>query len=984
MAPSKREVDDFVVSDDGAELLHGGVAATFKASSKQMLPEIERQERLFAEGETNGEKDVKKSKKETVKEAQVELKDLLDDGVRRNITRMRLVFPNFPESDLHQTLLLNHGNVQQAMAALVSDDEEESAEAPKKRRRLVRGRRPARAPTPSDDDDVVLLPAARKRKSAPASVRPPTKRQHLEDPATVIMSGVKRAADQAAKPVPPTKRQNLEDVSTIKCSTKRAASRASTASPKPKKARISDSTNDNIVVPDSPATVVTLSDTDSDSDHDEDQEALTAAAINKQILELANTASLGKLVEFTNCSRRNAELIIAERPHHDVDDIDNLKHGGKGRSIGPSVTNAARNAFTALNAVDEIVAECDVAKEEINAVVKTWGGEEGISTEGLCLKTFSKAAEGNIQILGKPQSMAESLIMKDYQLVGLNWLNLLYEKKMGAILADDMGLGKTVQVISFLSHLADNGNPGPHVVIAPNSVLANWGKELEKFAPNLTYITYHAKEAERREMAWEILKDRTKYNVILTTYTTASNDYKVFLRKLVPETMTFDEGHIMKNAGTALSMHLLSVEAKFRLVLTGTPLQNNLQELMNMVRFIMPAQSCFHQYQEQLSTFFKPKNPKPDAVDLHTGVVYDMCVERARAIVKPFILRRQKESVLQDLPPKNHHFVPCKMMPLQEEVYKYFEQKHRDCIASKKLVHEGQQPPRDKENTLMNRRLAAIHPLLFDHHYQKVSHKMEKIMQQVLKRELGKWNKHVEKQATIVHENNDFQNHQLCMETPELEEYILKNQEWLESGKLHEMLRLLEEFEKEGAKSLIFSQFTNVLDIIEAALNDHDIKFVRLDGATHTDDRENLIEEFHNDPEIKVFLITTKTGGAGINLACANKVIIFDTSFNPQDDVQAENRAHRVGQMKPVDVYRLVTENSIEEEILEMHQSKLLLDQRISDLDPEKTAQKLGAQLEKKIEAEFLKSDEFKKQEEEFQHEARYRKGYYMEKGGDE
>ena len=231
----------------------------------------------------------------------------------------------------------------------------------------------------------------------------------------------------------------------------------------------------------------------------------------------------------------------------------------------------------------------------------------------------------------------------------------------------------------------------------------------------------------------------------------------------------------------------------------------------------------------------------------------------------------------------------------------------------------------------MKLRQAAIHPLLARRHY--TDEILQKMSKACLKED--KWS--LSDPKIILEEllpYNDFECHHMCVENPgSLGKFKLKNDEWMDSGKVEQLRELLTRFIANGDRTLIFSQFTMVMDILEHVLETLKIEFVRLDGRTNVEDRQSILDAFHEREEIPVFLLSTKAGGAGINLACANRVIIFDSSFNPQEDVQAENRAHRVGQTREVEIYRLVTRGTIEEQIYALGQTKLALDQAVAGED---------------------------------------------------
>jgi SWI/SNF-related matrix-associated actin-dependent regulator 1 of chromatin subfamily A len=247
---------------------------------------------------------------------------------------------------------------------------------------------------------------------------------------------------------------------------------------------------------------------------------------------------------------------------------------------------------------------------------------------------------------------------------------------------------------------------------------------------------------------------------------------------------------------------------------------------------------------------------------------------------------------------------------------------------------------KDHANVMMKLRQAAIHPLLFRHRYNDA--KIKQMSKACLKEEMF-----AESNPDIIYEElqlyQDYQCHQLATKYPgALKKYQLKDNEWLDSGKVHALLNLLKQYKQNGDRALVFSQFTSVMDILGWVFDDHDINFMRMDGSTPIAERQSLMDVFYQDESIQLFMISTKSGGAGINLACANKVIIFDSSFNPQDDIQAENRAHRVGQTREVEVVRLVTKDTVEEQIYALGVSKLELDKLVQGEDAEDKGKKKG------------------------------------------
>lgn len=414
----------------------------------------------------------------------------------------------------------------------------------------------------------------------------------------------------------------------------------------------------------------------------------------------------------------------------------------------------------------------------------------------------------------------------------------------------------------------------------------------------------------------------------------------------------YDEGHILKNSKSAGYVELMRIPARFRLLLTGTPLQNNLTELACLLGFILP--SVFREHSYDLEYIFSHKARTTD--ESHAALLSTQRIARAKSMMTPFVLRRKKHQVLKHLPAKTRRVEYCELTQSQLEIYESEKAKAiriiEDRIAGKKAGGET-------ANIMMALRKASIHPLLFRRLYNdKIISKMSKAC---LKEE-----EFCESNVDLVYEDmtvmTDFELHGFCEKYPcTMSDFPLRNNEWMDSGKVGKLCDLLQNFKSNGDRALIFSQFVMVMNILEAVLESLGIRFFRLDGQTKIEERQDMIDQFYEEQDITVFLLSTKAGGAGINLACANKVVIFDSSFNPQDDIQAENRAHRVGQTREVEVVRLVTRGTIEEQIHALGETKLALDDRVAgdagdvgvgdELDSKK-AEKQGA---KAVEEMMLK-----------------------------
>jgi SWI/SNF-related matrix-associated actin-dependent regulator 1 of chromatin subfamily A len=685
------------------------------------------------------------------------------------------------------------------------------------------------------------------------------------------------------------------------------------------------------------------------SDEESERDA-TPEPEDNSLLNYINVCDANQLADLGNVSPEDAGIIIDQRPFASLDEIREVRNPGdpqlgrkvsRKRPIGDKIVDACVDMWNGLAAVDRLVHKC----KTLGALVKEGMTELNLTSNGLeVVATGDSRVDSGVGTptssppgarLEKPSNMADDLTLKDYQVVGLNWLNLIYSKGLSGILADDMGLGKTCQVVSFISHLVDTGVEGVHLIVVPGSTMENWTREFQRFSPQLQVYPYHGLQGERKRMQKVIQRTLRHIDVVVTTYDMAQNkDDNKFLRSLEPCTAIYDEGHMLKNKTSQRYKMLMKINTPWRLLLTGTPLQNNLQELISILGFIMPT--LFYQIEGDLDFIFKQQAKDSVLQGSTAKLLSSQRVERAREMMAPFILRRKKEQVVKHLPPKICKVVYCDMTPRQKSAHDEYTALHLAALQRNDATAH-------QENHLMNSRKAAIHPLLFRYLYSDDDiEEMHKLVPKTgkfrarsniaIKDELLWW--------------SDYKIHKLCRETSALAKFRLSNDEWMDSGKVTKLLEVLAANDKEGSRTLLFSQFTGVMDILEWVFEKEDIAFCRLDGDTPIADRQALIDRFAGDETIKVFMLSTRAGGVGINLACANKVVIFDASFNPHDDIQAENRSHRIGQTRDVEVVRLVTAGTIEERIYALGQSKLALDRLVSSKRAEEMAlEMVGAMM---------------------------------------
>ncbi|GER43251.1 chromodomain helicase DNA binding protein [Striga asiatica] len=461
-----------------------------------------------------------------------------------------------------------------------------------------------------------------------------------------------------------------------------------------------------------------------------------------------------------------------------------------------------------------------------------------------------------------------------HQMEALNWLRKSWHKSRNVILADEMGLGKTVSACAFISSLYFEFKVTlPCLVLVPLSTMPNWMSEFSLWAPQLNVVEYHGNTTARaaiRQYEWHANNNNNpngkktsafKFNVLLTTYEMVLCDSS-YLRGVPWEVLVVDEGHRLKNSESKLFGLLNTFNFQHRVLLTGTPLQNNIGEMYNLLNFLQqasfPSLSLFEEKFNDLTTAEK--------------------VEELKKLVAPHMLRRLKKDAMQNIPPKIERVVPVELSSIQAEYYRAMLTKNYQLLRN---IGKGV-PQQSMLNIVMQLRKVCNHPYLIPG----------------TEPESGS--------VEFLHEMRIKASAKLTL--------------------LHSMLKALY---KDGHRVLIFSQMTKLLDILEDYLT---IEFgpktyERVDGSVSVAERQTAIARFNQDKSRFVFLLSTRSCGLGINLATADTVVIYDSDFNPHADIQAMNRAHRIGQSNRLLVYRLVVRASVEERILQLAKKKLMLDQ---------------------------------------------------------
>ncbi|KAH3903402.1 chromatin-remodeling ATPase ISW1 SCDLUD_001037 [Saccharomycodes ludwigii] len=464
--------------------------------------------------------------------------------------------------------------------------------------------------------------------------------------------------------------------------------------------------------------------------------------------------------------------------------------------------------------------------------------------------------------------------LRPYQIQGLNWLVSLHRHNLSGILADEMGLGKTLQTISFLGYIRYlEKKPGPFLIIAPKSTLNNWLREFNKWTPDVDAFILQGDKEQRQNLVQDRLL-ACKFDVVISSYEIVIKEKATF-RKFNWEYIVIDEAHRIKNEESMLSQVIREFTSKNRLLITGTPLQNNLHELWALLNFLLPDifadSTAFDEW------FGGNANESVDGNE-KTAADQDKIVKQLHAILSPFLLRRVKSDVEKSLLPKKELNLYVGMSRMQKSWYRRILERDIDAVNG----NSGKKETKTRLlNIMMQLRKCCNHPYLFDG----------------------------------AEPGPPFTTDQ----------HLIDN-----CAKLKVLDKLLEKFQKEGSRILIFSQMSRLLDILEDYCYFKNYEYCRIDGSTAHEDRIEAIDEY-NAPGSKkfIFLLTTRAGGLGINLTSADIVVLYDSDWNPQADLQAMDRAHRIGQKKQVKVFRFVTSNSVEEKILERATQKLRLDQLV-------------------------------------------------------
>ncbi|KAK9840665.1 hypothetical protein WJX81_008358 [Elliptochloris bilobata] len=474
--------------------------------------------------------------------------------------------------------------------------------------------------------------------------------------------------------------------------------------------------------------------------------------------------------------------------------------------------------------------------------------------------------------------------MREYQVEGLRWMvSRLGDSGVNAILADEMGLGKTLQTISFLSYMqTERGVGGPSLVVVPLSVLPSWMAEFKRWAPNMRVVRFHCNDVqERLRLRREVLANPSSFDVALTTYEMVQSQQlgMSLCRTIYWRYLVLDEGHKIKNEHTNVAHTMRQVSRQNVLLLTGTPLQNNLHELYALLNFLYPD-------------VFTDPHPFDNAFDLVHLKVDRAQLEKAGLLLRPFCLRRLKEDVEKSLPPRVETRINCPLSAMQTFWYRRLLLK--DSKMLKSLEAEFSSDPnvqyerdndswRKMQHLVMQLRKCCNHPYLFPG------------------------------------AEPDFDGHSTGEDIVEA------------SGKMGVLDRMLRKLKERGHRVTLFSQYNRMLDVIEDYLIYRGYKYVRLDGSTNRVQRMIDINRFNRPgSDLFIYILNTRAGGLGVNLQSADTCILYDSDWNPALDCQAMARVHRIGQTRTCHVYRFCTVGTVEERVQQRAEKKLFLEQMVN------------------------------------------------------
>ena len=645
------------------------------------------------------------------------------------------------------------------------------------------------------------------------------------------------------------------------------------------------------------------------------------------------------------------------------------------RGRGKPVKGATNGKISAYFKKEDLKAKA--GSKSIQEVLQETTKSDGVKPSDVGVQNLRSARQPSLVTGGT---------MRQYQLEGLESLCSLYENGLNGILADEMGLGKTVQTISFLAFLREQRSFGPFLIVAPLSTTTNWVEEFNKWTPDIPVVLYHGSKQDRETIRRKELKQpgSDKFPVVVTSYEICMNDRK-FLANFGWKFIIIDEGHRLKNLNSRLIRELQSYQSANRLLITGTPLQNNLTELWSLLHFLMP--SIFDKLESFESWFdFSALKERQGYDQFLSAERQQKLVTSLHAILKPFLLRRVKADVESMMPRKREYVLFAPLTTMQRELYQaildgcsrsYLEDQAVERLSASSTPRSGSRASLKRKALGTSERSTPCKsaktsrdstPVSTSGRSQRLSKRKnydetndeQYFAQLEASPPQSDQASEIEDEDEIIRTetlalakrhigqkklSNPMMQLRLCCDSP----YNFFNPFTIEaartgdlekpdetlvtsSGKMLLLDKLLPDLFRKGHKVLIFSQFKTQLDLIEQyAVDLRGWEICRIDGSVPQVERQAQIHAFNKTGKngVNLFLLSTRAGGQGINLAAADTVILFDSDWNPQQDLQAQDRAHRIGQTRNVIIYRFATRNTVEQTLLESAEGKRRLEKLV-------------------------------------------------------
>ncbi|KAL3920576.1 MAG: hypothetical protein SGILL_003192 [Bacillariaceae sp.] len=876
-------------------------------------------------------------------------------------------------------------------------------------------------PDTSDSDDELTSPEASKKPKANGSKDDPLELYGTDssgDGHTPKKPTTKSKYFKSTTPPPPSNQNGVIDLQNSDDDTEASGMMDTPDQPQMRKKNHQkvhrgafgeeDSDSDEDIIPQIKSNPSTQDNSEVLMDSDEDEDMQAAMKLSLKQIKKDSRAKQGKLEAETEEPEIENLIDSSEDDGDDGDDQGDDDYDEEREAASSVLKTAEHLSAQVVNTMSSWFGKNDASGNGSQ-------GSQGSAIQGIIVdgavslgnlmvdKVSQKRSGADYEWISQDEmrQACPDVKLSDYQLVGVNWMRLLHGMKctvgkkatnVNGVLADEMGLGKTVQTICFLASLAysrrlDDASrerdfvPKPHLIVVPVSTLPNWVREFERFSPGTRVLCYYGSQDEREELNHRLREyhpDRLAagkrpaqgMDVVVAPVTYFQNEKspdRKLLSRIDYEYLVIDEAHSLKNAKSIRYKMLDKVKSSHRLLLTGTPVQNNPQELLNMLSFIMPLfsrktksmddEDDKDSYTEQMLKYFVDET-------LEEGDDHERAYAKLKQLFAPFVLRRKKDEVIsQLLPPKERKTEFVTLSDSARKIYDSIIEKHVNKNGSKLTAAIG-------DHLFTNLRKAAHHPLMLRSRHtsrEEIDHLTDCFYRYGAFQGEGCTKERI---AEELRSFSDFHIHLTALELldanprrrEDLQRYVLGETDLFMSAKFVRLQELLPGLIADGHRILVFSSWTSCLDLLGCLMDYLKLKYQRMDGSIASAQRQILIDQFNTDDSCKVFLLSTKACGLGINLTSADTCIIHDLDFNPFNDLQAEDRCHRIGQTKKVTVYKLVASDTVDADIYKMQERKAKMNAAIMESNSSKNAKEKKELLESALSRYISSSPQPKKQ----------------------